>query len=383
MRKFLMVMSICAAPGCSELPASGPSTRQVISAASAETAQHGIPYRIVEITPSVAEMLGQSLSRSSSGKFSSLPVRPARGIGVGDTLTISLYESHSGGLLSAKTEGDQNGAPRLTLPPQIVDNTGKITVPYAGAIVVTGLTPQQTQAIIVRRLSSRAIEPQAIVSVTGNESRLVSVTGDVERAGRVPLNTGNERLLDAIAMSGGAKGRQDDGYVKLTRGRQSQEMRLSLLIEHPEENVQLQPGDQISIYQNPQKFVAMGASNASAEINFASDNFSLSEAIGRAGGMDDRRSDPAGLFVFRYESDEVYRDLFGVSDGKNAGAVVYRLDLHNPASLLAAQRFPMKNKDVVYFANSPSTELGKFLNLVGLGVAVTNGSAVAVARVAP
>jgi polysaccharide export outer membrane protein len=286
-------------------------------------------------------------------------------------------------LLSAKTEGNQNGAPSLALPPQIVDNTGKITVPYAGAIRVSGVTPQQAQAIIVRKLSSRAIEPQAIVSVTANESRLVSVTGDVERAGRVPLNTGNEHLLDAIAMSGGAKGRQDDEYVKLTRGSQSEEMRLSRLIEQPKENVQLQPGDQISIYQNPQKFVAMGASNASAEINFASDNLSLSEAIGRAGGMDDRRSDPAGIFVFRYEADDVYRNLFGLSDGKNADAVVYRLDLHNPTSLLAAQRFPIKNKDVVYFANSPSTELGKFLNLVGLGVAVTNGSAVAVARVAP
>ncbi len=381
MRKFALCMCVVIFPGCAELPASGPSSREVIVAAASDGERNSSPYKIVEITPAIAEIVGQSVI--SRGRFSTLPIRPARGIGVGDVLTISLYESGTGGLFSAKVEGDQNGAPHLTLPPQTVDNSGKVTVPYAGAIHVAGLSPQEAQAIIVKRLSSRAMEPQAIISVTSNASRLVTVTGDVERSGRVPLDTGKERLLDAVAMAGGAKGRQDDSFVKLTRGSLSEEMRLTALVQRPGENVQLQPGDQISVFQNPQKFVAMGASNTSAEINFASDNLTLAEAIGRAGGLDDHRSDPAGVFVFRYESDDVCRSLFGSSGGNAAEAVVYQLNLHNPASLLAAQRFPIKNRDVVYFANSSSTELGKFLNLLGLGVATTNGGAVAVARVMP
>ena len=44
--------------------------------------------------------------------------------------------------------------------------------------------------------------------------------------------------------------------------------------------------------------------------------------------------------------------------------VVYRLDLKNPASLLVAQNFPIRNKDVVYVANAPATELQKFMNIV-------------------
>ena len=44
--------------------------------------------------------------------------------------------------------------------------------------------------------------------------------------------------------------------------------------------------------------------------------------------------------------------------------VVYRLDLKNPASLLVAQNFPIRNKDVVYVANAPAADLQKFMNIV-------------------
>jgi polysaccharide export outer membrane protein len=48
----------------------------------------------------------------------------------------------------------------------------------------------------------------------------------------------------------------------------------------------------------------------------------------------------------------------------NATPTVYQLDLTKPEALFLAQRFPMKDKDVVYVANASSSELQKFLNLV-------------------
>jgi polysaccharide export outer membrane protein len=44
--------------------------------------------------------------------------------------------------------------------------------------------------------------------------------------------------------------------------------------------------------------------------------------------------------------------------------LVYRLDLGDPLSFLAAQQFPMRDKDVVYVANAPSADLQKFLNIL-------------------
>jgi polysaccharide export outer membrane protein len=36
----------------------------------------------------------------------------------------------------------------------------------------------------------------------------------------------------------------------------------------------------------------------------------------------------------------------------------------NPAALLMAQNFPMKNKDVLYVANAPAAEFQKFLTII-------------------
>ena len=45
-------------------------------------------------------------------------------------------------------------------------------------------------------------------------------------------------------------------------------------------------------------------------------------------------------------------------------AVVYQLDLKNPASFFVAQSFPVRDKDVLYISNAPAAELQKFLNLI-------------------
>jgi polysaccharide export outer membrane protein len=381
MRKFVVVLALAAAlPACGSMPSSGPTATQIKAASISQKATAS--YDIVDISPSVAEIVGRSVRQTAAGDFSKLTIRPANGIGVGDTLAITLYESASGGLFAGQAETGAAGMPQVQLPPQTVDRTGTISVPYAGSIKVIGLTPRQVQSRIVSRLSARAIEPQAIVSVVTNESRLVTVAGDVEKAGRIPLNTGAERLMDVLAVAGGAKGRPDDSYVRITRSTQTREMLLSRIVKSPKNNVRLQPGDQIFVYQNPQKYVALGASMTNSEVPFATDNLTLAEAIGRAGGLDDRRADPAGVFIFRYEDAGIYRRIGGdIGPGDGEVPVVYRLNLKQPDSFLAAQRFPIKNKDVVYFANSPSTELGKFLGLLGSGVGIAGTGTVTVVRV--
>jgi polysaccharide biosynthesis/export protein len=368
--KLLALVSIAfVVSACSSMPSSGPTLKQISAASEDEDGKAN--YDIIEITPAVSNIVSKSVARSSAGRFSRLSGKSVRGIGVGDTLTITLYEAANGGLFAPSTEKSASGMPQVALPPQVVDREGMISVPYAGSIKAAEQTPRQIQTAIVKRLSGRALEPQAIVSVVSNESRLVTVTGDVVTAGRFPLNIGSERLLDTIALAGGAKGRPDESYVKLTRGSHSEEMLLSELAKSARDNVPLQPGDQIFVYQNPQKFVALGASITNSEVPFSTNSLTLSEAIGRAGGLDDRRSDPAGVFVFRYESHDIYKKLLSQSGGEGKDhPVVYKLDLKRPDSFLAAQRFPIKNKDVVYFANSPSTELSKFMALLGSGFGV-------------
>jgi polysaccharide export outer membrane protein len=102
----------------------------------------------------------------------------------------------------------------------------------------------------------------------------------------------------------------------------------------------------------------------------------LAEALAKAGGLQDFRSDPAGVFLFRYESPTVIGALGRkpsdvAPDGKVP--VVYRLDLSDAKAYFAAERFPVEDKDVLYVANADLTELQKFLGLVNTltGPAVT------------
>lgn len=364
--------------GCGDLPASGPTSKQIIAASANEF--NTAAYEVIDVTPQVAATVSRFGGTAGSGRFSQLSPGGARGIGIGDTLAVTIFESSSGGLFGPNA--DEAGAPKITLPPQVVDRSGTISVPYAGSIPAQGRTPQQIQKTIEKRLASRAIEPQAIVSVVSNDSRLVTVTGDVDRGGRMPLSVGNERLLDVIALAGGPRGAAHDTYVKLTRGGGAEEMLVERLVNAPQENVVLRPGDQIFVYQKPQKFVALGANTINAEVLFGAETLMLSEALGKAGGLDDRRADPTGVFVFRYEDARAYQALGGTAGGGSGRVpLVYRLNLKQPDSLLAAQRFQLRNKDVVYFANSPSTELSKFLGLLGAGVGVTSGTATTVVRV--
>lgn len=373
-----LIMSMALA-ACAGLPASGPTTKRILEASASPSATSS--YEVVDITPQVAD-IASGQHRRSSGRFARLGGTSSRGIGVGDSVAVTIFEASAGGLFGPeKTNESSSGAPRLNLPVQVVDRSGSISVPYAGAIPVAGRSPQQVQKTIERRLAKRAIEPQAIVTVVSNESRLVTVTGDVEKGGRFPLSTGSERVLDALALSGGPRGAPHDTYVKLSRGSQSAEILLQRLVDSSTDNVKLQAGDQIFVSKRPQRFVALGASTTSSEIDFAAEQLTLAQAIARAGGLDDRRADPAGVFVFRYEDAGAYAQTTGHGASGSSEPIVYRLNMKQPDSLLSAQRFLVRDKDVVYFANSPSTELSKFLGLLGAGVGVTNSGSATVVRV--
>ena len=45
---------------------------------------------------------------------------------------------------------------------------------------------------------------------------------------------------------------------------------------------------------------------------------------------------------------------------------VYHVNMKDPAGLFLARRFPMRNKDILYVANSPVINLQKVLTLVNL-----------------
>ncbi len=93
----------------------------------------------------------------------------------------------------------------------------------------------------------------------------------------------------------------------------------------------------------------------------------LAEALAKAGGLDNMTADAGGVFLFRYEDSSVAKLLDPNSKLIVSGfqvPVVYRLDLNQPSSFFLARYFEMRDKDILYIANHPLADLGKFLVLI-------------------
>jgi polysaccharide export outer membrane protein len=255
-----------------------------------------------------------------------------------------------------------------------------IVVPYAGQVRAAGLTPAEVQRAVEAALRDKAIEPQVMVTVTGSPSTFVTVAGDVAGPKRLPLTLKGDHLIDVIATAGGTRAPDYDTFVRLTRGSSSATVSLARIVRDPGENIYLRPDDLLYVYTDPQIYTAFGATLRNASFPFETDRLTLAEAVGRAGGLNDNRADPRGVFVFRYEDPELY-DLIGggrtAPDSAAAGVpVVYKLDLKEPEGYFAAQRFLMRDNDVLYVSNAAATDIQKALGVVtgGLGTAASAAS---------
>lgn len=290
-------------------------------------------------------------------------------MGPGDVLEVTVWEAPPAALfgstiLTSRSNIATSGV--TTFPQQMINSGGTINIPFAGSVPVSGKSPKWIESEIARRLTDKANQPQVLVRVIDNPTSSVTVVGEVMQSLRMPLTAKGERLLDALAASGGVKQPVNKITVQLSRDGMVQSMPLDAIIRDPQQNVMLKPGDVITALYQPLSYIALGASVKNEEINFETQGITLAQALGRIGGLQESKADAKGVFIFRFEdpslvdSDADHLPL--TPDGK--APVVYRADLKDPRTFLVAQKFPIRDKDVLYVANAPAAELQKFLNIL-------------------
>ena len=364
MRTGALIGLIVVLAGCSQLPTSGPSGDQLTATATSPATA----IQLVDIDDTVARALAvQQQQRQFSDSLGQ--GREGLGsIGVGDTVEVSLWEAPPATLFGggvAEVRGLPSTSRATSLPEQVVDRDGNISVPFAGRLRVAGQTPQAVEAEIARQLKGKANQPQVLVRVLRNGSALVTVVGEVQTSVRMPLTVGGERLLDALAAAGGVRQSVSKMTVQVTRGDQYHSMPLDRVIRDPKQNVPLRGGDVVTALFQPLSFTALGATGKNEEINFETQGISLAQALGRAGGLNDGRADAKGVYVFRFEPSQALQwprqPVMTTPDGRVP--VLYRLDLRNPASFFVMQGFAMQHRDLLYVSNAPAVEVQKLLNL--------------------
>jgi polysaccharide export outer membrane protein len=358
------------------MPTSGPLTADIQSGAPLDP--NGLAYGLVNLTPQSVEILAQFEPKGLAGAFTDRRPPAELKFGVGDVLSVTIFEAAAGGLFIPAEAGVRPGN-YVTLPDQAIDSFGNITVPYAGQIKAAGRTAVEVQNSIIAAIRNRAIEPQATVTMTHQNTSLVSVFGEVNTPSRFGASASGagDRILDDITRAGGIKDQGFATWVMLERAGKRAAVPFENLVADPSNNIYVQPGDRIYVYQEQQKFLALGATGQSGEFNFDDWRINLAEGVSKAGGLLDTRADPGAIFLYRREPKDVAERL-GVDVSKfdtPTVPVIFSVNFRDPTGFFLASKTMMRNGDVIYVSNARSVEVTKFLNYLQVILATTDAAA--------
>lgn len=351
-RTVLLTASIFLA-GCAAIPASGPTGAQVRSQIRSDNGNMGITLVAVR---SAADLPVIEKPAPTFGQ-DYVPPRPTELVGVGDVLDITVYES--GIALFGRAAGLPTGEMDISskgerLPAARVSDSGTINMPFVGELAVAGLTTDQVERLIVRSLRGKSQNPQVIVSIREGLTNSVIVGGDVIRPGRLVLPTNRETLSDVIALAGGSRGEIKDMVIKIRRGDSNGEFRLSEVLDNRDQDIRIFPADRISVVKMPRSFSVLGAAGRTEQVGFPSSSLSLVEAIALSGGANPNTGDPRAIFVFRQTKGPDGQDI----------PVVYHFNMMQAQSYLLAQRFDVRDKDVLYVGNASANQPTKLVQIV-------------------
>ena len=342
---------------------SGPRTQAVFEneGATVLRSAQNTPFVVVGVNEGVADQASHWLARTTTRAFvrdtGSGPVV----IGAGDILDISIIStpSENGGFLDL---ANSSFAPISTtdLPQQEVGTDGMVNAPPVGRISAMGLSAQALENELEQRLGEVLVEPSVIVRIAERRSARVSVLGDVAEPGTYTIDQTNMRLVEMIALAGGPEeARAEDLEVSFSRNGVTGRAALDEVYRNPRYNIKVRPGDVISVDAPARRLTILGAGETNQTLVFNEPDLTLADALGRAGGLQNRRADRQGVFVYREVPTEQVAAL-GVDTTGFSGAsvpVIFNFDLSQPQSLFATRDFAMGEGDLVYIADSANEEI--------------------------
>ena len=333
-------------------------------------------------------------------------------IGVGDVVLLATPQAGStieelSGLLAA-----QNSRQGYT-----VQDDGAIAVPDVGRIPVAGLTLEEAEAVVFRRLVEAQIDPTFSLEIAEFNSKRVSIGGAVNTPTVAPISLTPLRLDQAIVAAGGITVvDQDYATIRIYRDGTIYQIPLAEFYSQPDlQKIRLTDGD--SVFVDTEYDLAKAESYFSEQIAVANFRASVraaaiselqTEVSLRRADMTEARSN----FQTRLELDSVERDyvyltgeiaeqtryalpfdrkavladalygegggvpnqtasarniyvLRGSADPREFGSVTaWQLDTRNAANMLLATRFELRPNDVVFIAEQPVTRWSRVVSQV-------------------
>jgi len=218
-----------------------------------------------QVFPSATQAPSQPLQRSPSVDESSSSPR----LGVGDLLEISVYN-----------------VPELSTKSRL-GNNGDVYLPLIDYVHLAGLTVEEAQALVEKRLSDGGFvkNPHVSLNVDQSASQGISLLGEVSRPGVYPV-IGEPRLLDVVSAAGGFTASAGNSITVTHRNQSDKPLTVPLsrkLSDNPVSNIPVSPGDTILVHKADVVYV-VGEVGRPSGFLMDSDSLTVLKAIALAGG---------------------------------------------------------------------------------------------------
>lgn len=280
-------------------------------------------------------------------------------ISPGDTILVTVWDhpeltTPAGSQQQSLTNG------------RLVQPDGTFFYPYAGKINVAGMSIEELRSTLSSRLATYIRDPKVDINVVGYGSRIALQGAFVDTTPQeittVPLT-----LSQAIGKARINAEQADLSGLVLTRDNRNYKLDLDALNRDGKvaADIYLKPGDHLYLPFNDRKEVyVIGEVLRPQAINFKTTDMSLTQALGRTGGLNPITAKGSAVYVIR-----------GVEEMKSAPATVYHLDAKSPAAFALADRFSLRPGDVVWVGPAGVTRWNRFLSqLLPLSGLISNAA---------
>ncbi|MDM0012620.1 polysaccharide biosynthesis/export family protein [Variovorax sp. J22P168] len=320
------------------------------------------PGALTEITPALIDAQRAAIRQTrldvdTMGLIA--PIETYR-IGAGDVIGIVVYdhpEIVSSGVPATTVADPASVSPA---PGYIVSNTGQLSFPYAGTFKVTGMTIQEIEDSLIKRLGRVFKDPQVSVRVAAFRSKRVYIDGEVRQPGLQIFTDIPMTLAEGINRAGGLTATGDRSAINLTRDGKTMPLDLMAMADAgiDPNRLPLRPGDLIYVRnRDERKVTVMGEVTQQTGVLMRNGRLSLNDALTEVGGVNLNTANPRQIYVIRNEVQ---------------GQSIFHLDGQTPTAIALADGFALKAKDVVYVDPVPLVQWNRVLNLI-LPTATTAG----------
>jgi polysaccharide export outer membrane protein len=269
----------------------------------------------------------------------SRPTAADYSIGPDDLLEVTLYDIES-----------RNGEPRAVSTR--VSQTGTITLPLVGSVLVGNQTAVQAEAALKDRYRRYIHDPQVTVFIKEFRSYRVSVVGYVEKPGVYEIS-GQRSLLEVLAMAGGLNERAGK-TLQISRGGEDKMESIVVDLDRLSRegdmrlNLAMMPGDVVNVPKAGVVYVQGSVKKPGAYR--LRETMTVTQAIGVAGGPDDKLAKRDAVRLFRR--------------GKEGERVEVPVDMARGDVQL------VENDIVVVPMSMPRYVVDRFIGGVGMGLSV-------------